>query len=129
MGVPGWRRDGATIQLEPALFIHERNIQGHLNGPSQTGTSGAAPSGGAIEQAPARSVGLRMAPLHVKRKFWYELILISVLIFLLAGIPSQTKREAAAAAQATPAAAVVALAPAAVLGTVEKPLPPPLALQ
>jgi len=129
--------------LEPALFIHEKNIQGHLKGPGQTGASGAALSGGAIEQAPARSVGLRMAPLHVKRKFWSELILISVLIFLLAGVRSQTKREDLAAAQITPAPVVatpaptvatlaptvVALAPAAVLGAVVTPPPPPVALQ
>jgi hypothetical protein len=133
MGVPGWRRDGATIQLESELFIRETNIQGHLHGPGQTGTSGAAPSGGAIEQAPAWSVGLRMAPLHVKRKFWWELIFISVLIFLLAGVRSQRKREDVAAAQVTPAATlaptVVALIPAADLGGVVTPLPLPLALQ
>ena len=77
---------------------------------------------------------MRMAPLFVKRKLWWELIFISVLLFLLAGIPSQGKREAVQAAQAAPA--IVTLVPAlldpvppAVLGALGTPLPPPIALQ
>ena len=69
-----------------------------------------------------------MAPLHVKRKFWWELIFIGVLLFLLAGVPSQRKREAVAA-QATPAVTVIALVPATVLGAVVAPLPAPIAFQ
>jgi hypothetical protein len=64
-----------------------------------------------------------MAPKHVKRKFWWELIFISVLLFLLAGARSQRKHEVAAA-QATLGPTVVALAPAIVLPTVLKPLSP-----
>lgn len=76
--------------------------------------------------------------MHVKRKFWWELIFISVLIFLLAGVRSQWQREDVAAVQAALPPAIVALVPAvvdvdpasrAVLGTVGTPLPPPGALQ
>ena len=34
-----------------------------------------------------------MAPIHVTRKFWWELIFIGVLIFLFTGIRSQMKRD------------------------------------
>lgn len=57
-----------------------------------------------------------MAPLHVKRKFWWELIFISVLLFLLAGVHVQRKQEVAAAVP-------VILAPAVALTTALKPLP------
>lgn len=63
-----------------------------------------------------------MAPTHAKRKFWWELLFISVLIFLLAGVRPQREREAIAAAQAI-------LAPAVVLSAVVVPLPTPLAMQ
>jgi len=43
---------------------------------------------------------MRMNPQHVKRKFGWELVLISVLLFLLAGAWSQRRQELAAA-QAT----------------------------
>src|SRR6185503_15495049 len=97
IGHPKERHDGATVPSPSRLFAHERNIQGHLKCPDETGTSGATASSGAIEPAPAWSVGVRMAPLHVKRKFWWELIFISVLLFLLAGAWSQRKGEVAAA--------------------------------
>jgi len=70
-----------------------------------------------------------MASLHAKRKFWWELIFISVLLFLLAGVRSQRKHEVVVAAQAAPAPAVVTLAPAGVLGTVGTPLSAPLAMK
>jgi hypothetical protein len=57
-----------------------------------------------------------MAPLHAKRKFWWELIFISVLLFLLAGVRVQRKQEVAAAAPAL-------LAPSVALTAVLKPLP------
>ena len=59
---------------------------------------------------------MRMAPLHTKRKFWWELLFISVLVFLLAGVRSQRKLEVAAA---VPAVAVPTIAIAAIV----KPLP------
>jgi hypothetical protein len=34
-----------------------------------------------------------MSPLHAKRTFWWELVFISVLLFLLAGAWSQRKDE------------------------------------
>ena len=123
IGEPEWRHDGATVQLQSGLFIQDRNIEGHPDCPGQTGTSGAALSSSLVEQAPARSVGVRMAPQHIKRKFWWELIFIGVLLFLLAGVPSQRKREAVAAAESTPSPAV-ALAPAAESSVVVTPLPP-----
>jgi hypothetical protein len=87
---------------------------------------------------------MRMAPHHVKHKFWWELIFISVLIYLFVGLWSQRKEELVAAAQATAAPAVLAVAhsipvPAielgkthevvAVLGALPTPLPSPLALK
>jgi hypothetical protein len=56
-----------------------------------------------------------MAPQHVKRKFWWELIFISVLLFLLAGVRVPRKQEVAAA----PAL----LTPAITLSAVLQPLP------
>ncbi|HTD66914.1 MAG TPA: hypothetical protein VK846_10340 [Candidatus Limnocylindria bacterium] len=41
---------------------------------------------------------MRMAPEHVKRKFWWELIFIGVLLFLLAGGRSIEERKVVAAA-------------------------------
>jgi hypothetical protein len=70
-----------------------------------------------------------MAPLHVKRKFWWELIFIGVLIFLLTGVHAQRKRDVAAAAQPTLVPVIVALAPAVKLGLVVAPLSPTLASQ
>ena len=97
---------------------------------------------------------MRMAPNHVKHKFWWELIFISVLIYLVVGVRSQKKQELVAAAQATAAAAMAALAqvnlppvveldgkpeivavapaalaPAAVVGALVTPPPSPLALK
>src|ERR1043166_3048541 len=74
----------------------------------------------AVEPGPGRSVGVRMAPLHMKRKFWWELILISLLVFLLASARSQRKQELAAAVVTVP------LVPPAV---VVAPLMAPLALK
>ena len=59
---------------------------------------------------------MRMAPLHMKRKFWWELLFISVLVFLLAGARSQRKREVANWVAPV-------LAPAVVLSAVVEPLP------
>jgi hypothetical protein len=64
---------------------------------------------------------MRMDPIHVTRKFWWELIFISVLVFLLVGVRSQTKREVLAAAQAV-------LVPVIELGVVAAPPLKPLAL-
>jgi hypothetical protein len=70
-----------------------------------------------------------MAPFHVKRKFWWELIFISVLLFLLAGVPSQRKRDVAAAAILDQIPALVALAPAIDPGIIVIPVLPALAAQ
>ena len=70
-----------------------------------------------------------MAPKHVQRKFWWELLLISLLLYLLAGVRSQKKHEMVAAAQAGAAPATIALAPTIPLGVVATPLPLPLALK
>ncbi len=43
---------------------------------------------------------MRMNPLHVHRKFWWELIFLGLLLFLLAGARSQAKLEVVAAALA-----------------------------
>lgn len=62
-----------------------------------------------------------MSPIHVTRKFWWELIFVSVLVFLLVGVRSQTKRDALTAAQPT-------LDPVIELGVVVALPPIPLAL-
>ena len=62
-----------------------------------------------------------MAPIHVTRKFWWELIFVSVLVFLLVGVRSQTKREALTTARP-------ALDPVIELGVVVALPPIPLAL-
>lgn len=72
---------------------------------------------------------MRMAPFHVKRKFWWELIFISVLLFLLAGVPSQRKRDAAAITILDRIPALVALAPAIDPGIIVIPVLPALAAQ
>lgn len=72
---------------------------------------------------------MRMAPKHVKRKFWWELIFISLLLYLLIGVRSQKKGEVAAAAQTIPTPAVVTLAAAVEPGAVGTPLLPTVALK
>jgi hypothetical protein len=62
-----------------------------------------------------------MAPIHVTRKFWWELIFISVLVFLLVGVRSQTKRDVLTATRP-------ALDPVIELGVLVAPPPIPLAL-
>jgi hypothetical protein len=68
-----------------------------------------------------------MAPLHSKRKFWWELIFISVLLFLLAGVRPQREREVGAA-QSVLAPAIVTLVPTVVAVVTPPPLPLPLTL-
>jgi hypothetical protein len=72
---------------------------------------------------------MRMAPFHVKRKFWWELIFISVLLFLLAGVPSQRKRDAAAATMLDRLPSLVFLAPVIDSSLVAVPALPALAAQ
>jgi hypothetical protein len=78
-----------------------------------------------------------MAPLHVKRKFWWELIFIGALFFLLTGVRSQRQRDAAATAQTSLAQIVaipttvpaLALARAVEPGLVITPVAPSVLLQ
>lgn len=78
-----------------------------------------------------------MAPLHLKRKFWWELTFIGVLVFLLLGSRAQRKLEVAAAAfpipiavaLAPPVVTVVALVPKVEIGSAIIPMRPPLALK
>jgi hypothetical protein len=65
---------------------------------------------------------MRMAPFHVKRKFWWELLFISVLIFLLAGSLSQKTHDVVAMVQPV-------LVPPVALGVVVTPLPSALAMK
>ena len=84
---------------------------------------------------------MRMAPLHVKRKIWWELIFAGVLLYLFVGVRTEKKRDVAAAAQIARTAMVAearihpvvamaqaALAPALQLGAVLPPQVAPLAL-
>ena len=59
---------------------------------------------------------MRMAPKHVKRKVWWELIFISVLLFLLAGVRVPRNQEVATAAP-------VIVSPPLALTAALKPLP------
>ena len=80
---------------------------------------------------------MRMAPLHLKRKFWWELMFIGVLVFLLIGSTTQWQREVAFTASpapitialAPPVVAFVALMPKVEIGSAVIPLLPPLALK
>ena len=80
---------------------------------------------------------MRMAPLHLKRKFWWELMFLGVLVFLLLGSRSQRQREVALAglpapiamALAPPVVNFVALVPKVEIGSAVIPLLPPLALK
>jgi len=47
---------------------------------------------------------VRMTPSHVKRKLWWELIFIGVLVFLLVGARTQRTQDVAVAARARPPA-------------------------
>jgi hypothetical protein len=80
---------------------------------------------------------VRMAPLHLKRKFWWELTFLGVLVFLLLGSRAQRQREVALAAipvpiaiaLAPPVVTLVALVPKVEIGSAVIPLLPPLALK
>jgi hypothetical protein len=65
---------------------------------------------------------MRMAPLHVKRKFWWELAFIGLLLFLLTGVWAQRKATMVVAVPAM-------LSPALKVGAVVTPLSPALALK
>jgi hypothetical protein len=39
---------------------------------------------------------MRMNPLHLRRKFWWELLFVSTLLFLLVGVRWQKKAEVVA---------------------------------
>ena len=65
---------------------------------------------------------MRMAPQHVKRTFWWELVFIGILLFLLAGARSQRKQELVTATRNIP---VLAIDPSAIT----KPLMAPLVLK
>ncbi len=80
---------------------------------------------------------MRMAPLHLKRKFWLELMLLAVLAFFLLGSRAQRQREVASAAipgpiaiaLAPPVVTLVALVPKVEVGSSMILLPPPMALK
>ena len=78
---------------------------------------------------------MRMAPLHVKRKFWWELIFIGALFFLLTGVRSQRQRDATATAQTSLAVVIPTTVPALALaravepGLVITPVAPSVLLQ
>jgi hypothetical protein len=82
---------------------------------------------------------MRMAPHHVKHQFWWELIFISVLIYLFVGLRSQRKELVATAAATVLAAAHSTPVPAidsggthevaAVLEAFATPLPSPPVLK
>jgi hypothetical protein len=69
---------------------------------------------------------MRMAPSHAAPKFWWELILVCVLVFLLVGARSQRNQERATDLAA---AARIAVAPSAEIIAVVPILGPPLALK
>ena len=78
-----------------------------------------------------------MAPLHLKLKYWLELMLLAVLAFFLLGSRAQQKREVAsvvipapiAIALAPPVVALVALVPKMEISSAVTPMLPPLALK
>ncbi len=80
---------------------------------------------------------MRMAPLHLKRKYWLELMLLGVLAFLLLGSRAQQQREVAAAALpvpitialAPPVVALVALVPKVEINSAVRPLLSPAILK
>ena len=69
---------------------------------------------------------MRMAPSHAAPKFWWELILVCVLVFLLVGARTQRNQERATDLAT---AARIAVEPSSELITVIPLIGPPLALK